>query len=47
MKKKTPLCSICREKIPLGRICDECKKKAKQEAIDVRKNIERALENEK
>lgn len=32
MKKKVSLCHVCREKIENGRICDKCKKIAKNES---------------
>jgi predicted amidophosphoribosyltransferase len=47
MKKRINLCHVCRSKIEKGNICDKCKKVAKEEAVQMRKNVEEALQNEK
>jgi hypothetical protein len=44
MKKKISLCHVCRSKIDNGKICEKCRKVAKEEAIQMRKNVEEALE---
>ncbi len=33
MKNKINLCHICRDKIDNGKICDKCKKIAKEEKV--------------
>jgi len=47
MKKKINLCHICRSKIESGKICNGCKKTAKDQAVQMRKKVEEALQNEK
>ena len=47
MKSKINLCHICRSKIDSGKICDKCKKTAKEESVQMRKNVEEAMENGK